>query len=278
VSLSVLIPAHDEAGWIGACLGAVLGSAGDLPADRRIVVVANGCSDDTAAIARARLQGSDALGWQSDVIETAEGGKTGALNLADAAAGAGARVYLDADVTVSPDLLASLCAALADAAPRYATGTAVIPKPRSRISRAYGRFWQTLPFVTEDAPGFGLFAVNAAGRARWDAFPDVISDDTYVRLHFAPHERARLPQTYAWPMIEGLPRLVRVRRRQNLGVAEIARRYPSLMVNDAGTRPGLAGIARRALRDPAGFCAYAGVALAVRSPLFAARGAWDRGR
>ena len=111
-------------------------------------------------------------------------------------------------------------------------------------------------------------------------FPDIISDDTFVRLQFAPAERVRLDQTYQWPLVEGLARLVRVRRRQNKGVAEVAERFPGPDREEqcAWLLQAALESLRRALRDPAGFCVYAGVALTVRTPIFARKAAWDRGR
>ena len=146
MSVAVILPAHEEMGWIGPCLDAVLASTGALPAAREIVVVANACTDDTAAVARARMTAAAARGWILRVTETDQPGKLSALNLAETATVARIRIYLDADVTVSGTLIAALCAALDTDAPRYATGTAIIPVPRSWVSRAYGRFWQTLPF------------------------------------------------------------------------------------------------------------------------------------
>ncbi len=70
----------------------------------------------------------------------------------------------------------------------------MIPPARSALTRAYARFWQRLPFNRTVAPGYGLYAVNAAGRARWEAFPAIISDDTFVRLQFTPENGCRLPR------------------------------------------------------------------------------------
>ncbi|RKF16928.1 glycosyltransferase [Roseovarius spongiae] len=268
---SIILPAHDEAEFIGACLEAVLAS--DLrECEIEILVIANGCSDDTARIAReAGMRAPCPL----RVIEMPTGDKLHALRLGDEAAVHGARIYLDADVIVSRDLIRALTVALARDGAFYATGTPRIARARSPVTRAYARFWRTLPFVRQAAPGFGLFAVNAAGRARWGDWPAIISDDTFARLHFGGAERAQLPQTYDWPMVEGFARLVRVRRRQDRGVAEIAAKYPALMQNDTAPRPGLAGLMRRAGRDPAGFAVYVAVALATRLP---GRGGWARGR
>uniref|UniRef100_A0AAN0MD34 Uncharacterized protein n=1 Tax=Yoonia rhodophyticola TaxID=3137370 RepID=A0AAN0MD34_9RHOB len=45
-------------------------------------------------------------------------------------------------------------------------------------------------------------------------------------MNFTPAERVEVPATYIWPMVEGFGNLVRVRRRQDIGVAEIAQKYP----------------------------------------------------
>jgi len=262
--ISVIIPAHDEAGYIGPCLEALQASR---DVHLQVIVVANACSDDTAA--RARRSGAT-------VIETPLPGKLNALNMGEAEATGEVLAYLDADVVVSPDLMARLDSALACDAPRYASGCPVVVA-RTGFARAYARFWARLPFVAQGVPGFGLFAVNRAGRARWAAFPDIISDDTFVRLSFAPEERVRVPATYRWPMIEGFANLVRVRRRQDQGVREIARRFPGLLANEDIAKPGGAALLGMALRDPAGFAAYALVRLAVRTPYARTEG-WARGR
>ncbi len=279
-ALSVIVPASNEADWIEPCLRAVLASGG---VRLQVVVVANGCRDDTATRARALTGDFAARGWSLQVIERAEPGKPGALNAGDAAARLPLRAYLDADVTVSPPLLAQIGAALAGDGARYASGRPRVTA-RGAVTRAYARFWQGMPFLTRGVPGFGLFAVNTEGRARWGDFPDIISDDTFVRLQFAPHERHLVPARYDWPMVEGFAALVRVRERQDRGVAEIAARFPALPANAGHARPGKAALTARALRDPAGFAVYALVTLAVRLRGMARRwrgrdqADWGRGR
>ncbi|MFZ1469528.1 MAG: glycosyltransferase [Paracoccaceae bacterium] len=257
--LSLIIPASNEAGWIGACLTAVAASD-PMPNGLQVIVVANGCRDGTATVARGfagRLPGLQ-------VLELAVGSKPGALNAGDAVATGEVRAYLDADCRISPGVLAGLAQALARPQPGYAGATPVVPRARSWVTRAYARFWQRLPFARAVAPGYGLYAVNAAGRARWGAFPDLISDDTYVRLHFRPDQRIQIPATYLWPMVEGFAALVRVRRRQDTGVRQLMTEMPDLMQQEGKEPLGAAGLVRLALRDPLGFSVYAAVSLAVR--------------
>ena len=261
MTLSVILPACNEAAYIDACLDALLDSDG--PQGAQVVVAANGCTDDTVARARRHETSFAARGWHLTVLDLPALGKPAALNAGDAAATHPMRAYLDADVRVSPPLLGQIAAALAAPGARYVSGTPRVTA-QGWISRAYARFWVRLPFVAQDVPGFGLFAVNAAGRARWGAFPALISDDTYVRIQFAPGERVRLPAAYDWPLVEGFGRLVRVRRRQDQGVAELTALEPALMANEGKDSPSRGWLIRRMVADPVAFAVYTAVKLAVR--------------
>ncbi|WP_354000996.1 glycosyltransferase family 2 protein [Pseudotabrizicola formosa] len=260
--LSVIIPASNEAGYIGTCLRHLCASDA---AGVQVIVVANGCHDATARFARETFAEHLPPGWTSAVLELAQGSKPGALNAGDAAAIHPLRLYLDADVCVSPGLLSALIAVLSTEAPRYASGTPVIPRAQTAVTRAYARFWQKLPFNQTTAPGYGLFAVNAAGRTRWDAFPALISDDTFVRVQFEPQERVQVDAPYLWPMIEGFAALVRVRRRQDAGGRELWAAHPGLMAREGKPALRMAGLMRLALADLPGFATYAVVSLAVRA-------------
>lgn len=280
-ALSVILPACNEAELIGRCLDAVLASEwpdGNPATGVEIVVAANGCTDDTAAIAEGRRGLIETRGWALTVLDLPDGGKLGALNAAEAEAQGDVLVYLDADVIVSPPLLSQLYGALSRGTPGYASGRVRIATARSRATRAYRRIYRKVPFITHGVPGCGLFAINREGRARWGDWPDIISDDTFARLNFAPTERIGVPARYAWPLVEGFGNLVRVRRRQNRGVDEIAQRFPELLENDDKPRLSRTRSAAIALRDPFGFAIYAGVALAVRLSSRSGNNQWLRGR
>ena len=103
----VLVPAHDEAGVIGRCLASL--DALDWPRDRfRVVVVADNCGDETAAVARAA--GATVLAR----LEPDVRGKGHALAFAFAWSSAqrfaDAVVVVDADTEVTSNLLEA-CAA-----------------------------------------------------------------------------------------------------------------------------------------------------------------------
>ncbi|MCK0151704.1 glycosyltransferase [Marivita sp. S6314] len=275
--MSVLIPASNEEALIGTCLDTVLNSAWSRPETVEILVISNGSTDQTTSKALDYTSAFAEKGWALRVLDRPEGGKLGALNAGDAIARGAIRVYLDADVELTRDLLSDLFHALDVPQARYASGTLELAPSSSWITRAYARIYAQVPFMKTGVPGAGLFAVNAAGRLRWGAFPDIISDDTFVRLSFAPHERVAVDAPYRWPLVEGWRNLVRVRRRQNAGVDEIHKLYPDLMKNDDKPSFPTRDKLKLALRDPLGFAAYSGVALAVRlSP--AKTPEWSRGR
>lgn len=274
--LTIIVPANNEEDYLSGCLQALMASQ-PSPVPVEVLVVANACTDRTVEVARSFTASADRIGWTLRVVDLPEPGKLNALNVGDGMATGDLRVYLDADVKVSPALVRELADVLtATPEARYASGRPSVSLAQSAVTRAYARFWQMLPFVRSEAPGFGVFAVNAAGRKRWGRFPAIISDDTYVRLQFTPQERVGVPASYEWPMVEGFSRLVKVRRRQDEGVKEIARQWPALLENEGKSTPGMGQLAAMALKEPLGFLVYATVTLAVRSRKGTSQ--WTRGR
>lgn len=279
--LSVIIPAHNEERYIDACLSSLVASSEPKEARQgtvQVIIAANGCTDQTVAKAQAFAQAFDDKGWRLDVLEIEQGGKPGALNAGDRAALYGTRIYIDADIVVSAELLDQLASVLRRPDAAYASGQPIVPPAASLISDRYARFWQMLPFVTRDVPGFGVYAVNAAGRALWQDFPEIISDDSFVRHHFKAQERHRVSATYQWPITEGFVNLVRVRRRQDEGLLELRRLYPKLAAEMDPTTPERAEKWRLFRKDPIGFLIYAAVSIVVRLPVLHNRSGWDRGR
>lgn len=275
--LSVLIPASNEEALIERCLKAVLQSNWPHAQLFETIVISNGSKDRTTDIARALQAQFAEKGIALQVLDRKEGGKLGALNAGDQVAQAPIRVYLDADVVVSRDLISQLYQELDAPSPRYASGTLVLAASQTWATRAYSRIYAKVPFMKFGVPGAGVFAVNAAGRMRWDEFPNIISDDTFVRLSFSPEERVAVPATYTWPLVEGWSNLVRVRRRQNAGVDEIRDIYPDFLLNDDKPPFPIHEKLKLALQDPLGFAVYSGVALVVRLTSGKPSG-WSRGR
>lgn len=180
---SIVIPAHNEGRVIGRLLDALLAGGPDS-GQPDIVVVCNGCTDDTAAVAGAR-------GPRVRVVEIPTPSKHTALRVGDEHARGFPRLYVDADVVVGAADVRALAGALADspgllaAAPGRDIPLAGCAWP----VRAYYRVWQLLPAVREGLFGRGVIAVTEPGHARIAALPPLMADDLAASLAFAPGER-----------------------------------------------------------------------------------------
>ncbi len=97
--ISVVVPAHNEAGVLAPTLRAVIGQTFHGTID--LVVVANGCTDETVQVARSLADEASTRGHSLRIYELEEPGKAGALNLGDRMKWFVCTMYLDADVTLS---------------------------------------------------------------------------------------------------------------------------------------------------------------------------------
>ena len=208
---AVIIPAHNESAVITRTLAAL---APVLATGRvEVIVVCNGCSDDTAVRAAA-VPGVR-------VLETPIPSKTAALNLGDAHATRWPRVYLDADSEISPVALRRLLEELqgsalaARPAFRYDIGEATWPV------RSYYRARRRLPSTSQAIWGAGVFGLSEEGHARFGEFPDVTADDYFVDQLFSESEKTIVPTV---PVPVRTPQdtasLLKVLRRVQRGPAE----------------------------------------------------------
>lgn len=243
---SIIIPAHNEESVIGRLLAGITADS-DRPRDGdredlEIWVVCNGCTDATAQRARS-------FGEGVRVIETEVASKSEALRLGDRAAQRFPRFYVDADVLISRKTIDRVSEVLAE-------GRCLAAAPRLRVDltgapwtvRAYYKIWLSLPYHLDGMIGSGVYAMSREGRARFDEFPDIISDDGFARLQFAPDERRTVEDVdFTIMPPTSLKGVVNVKRRSQKGLLQLHRRFPELLKNDPrGYSSPLAQI----LRDP----------------------------
>lgn len=264
-----MIPAHNEARVIGRLLDSLLaepaqpaqpsGSAGD---ETDIVVVCNGCTDDTARIAAER-------GPRVRVVEIPLPSKHAALRAGDEHARGFPRLYVDADVVIGESDVRALTAPLDDD-----TSGILATAPERRIPlagcawrvRAYYQVWQRLPAVREGLFGRGVIAVSRAGHGRIATLPPLMADDLAASLAFAPEERlvvgaARVvvhpPRTW--------PDLLRRRVRAAVSTAQVEQQQRP---PEASARTGKADLLNVLRREPRLFL---GVVVFVAAAVIARR-------
>ena len=176
---SVVIPAHNESACIRRCLDALF--AGTTPNELDVVVVCNGCTDDTASLARSS-------GHPVRVIELETASKPAALRAGDEAALTLPRIYLDADVVLqgasARAVLERLRAGAVAARPPVHYDSAASSAP----VRSYYRARSRVPALLGSLWGAGVYGLSETGRHRFEAVPDVVADDLWVDRQFASDE------------------------------------------------------------------------------------------
>jgi hypothetical protein len=252
---SVVIPAHNEASIIAATLGALLSEADQ--GEFEVVVVANGCTDRTAAIARSEIG--------VRVVETTRAGKAAAVRLGDAECAAFPRLYLDADVRISASSVREMIRALRAPDIEACAPTLVwdVDECTALTRRAYHAH-NTLFSPHRGLAGVGGYMLTEAGHRRVFPIPDVIADDEWVHRHFAPHERCTVTTaqsvTCAAPNVRAM---VRRRARARAGNREL----DSLGIRSVSAAFGMRDLVRlvrsRHLVAVDALC-FAGVAVADR--------------
>ncbi|HMO69866.1 MAG TPA: glycosyltransferase [Novosphingobium sp.] len=241
---SVIIPAHNEANVIARCLTTILADAPDDGLE--ILVVCNGCRDDTAARAGA-------VSPMVRVIELDKGSKPLALNTGNAEARHAIRLFVDADTRVSYHALAALAEVLRGGQVKAASPALDVDLTAVSFAvRGYYRVWLQLPYVLDNMVGSGVFGLSPEGMAAIGEFPPIIADDEFVRTRFPSAERCLLREdAQGRPVFFTIfpPRtlwsLIRVESRQRAGVAQLHERYPSSETRRMTTWPALLATLRR---------------------------------
>ena len=205
-----------------------------------IIVIANGCTDNTAEVAAS-------FGSAVQVLTLSAASKHEALTAGDRAAAGFPRIYVDADVELRVNDVRALIAALRQpgvlaAAPQRE----LVMTGRPWQVRWYYDVWTVLPAVQRALWGRGVIAVNEAGHRRLAGLPALQADDLAASLMFESHETVLVPGAR---VIIHMPRtfagLLSRRARCVTGAAQIERE-PRLDISADRTRiSDLAAIIRR---------------------------------
>jgi hypothetical protein len=228
---------------IGRLLGQLVAGAG--PDELDVIVVANGCTDDTAEVAAS-------FGPPVRVVSIPVASKRAALVAGDEAARDFPRMYVDADVELRTEDVRAL-----DQALRRPGALAAGPRRELAMTgspwlvRWYYDVWVQLPEVRSGLFGRGVIGLSEAGHARVASLPPLLADDLAASLAFAPEERVIVPGAR---VIIHPPRtvadLLRRRVRATMGVTQVeqeegapdstARTRPADLLAIIGWSPGMA--------------------------------------
>ncbi|HNW92971.1 MAG TPA: glycosyltransferase [bacterium] len=207
--LSVCLPAHNEARALPATLRALLTALAPphWPADRpvEILLAANACTDDTAAVFAATLTAAGRITPGSDgaadrIITVPAAGKWRAWNALTAGARGDVLLFCDADIIVDPAAPAQLVRVLADD-PAAAAAAGILRAPvRSSDSALYRRLAVKMTeFATKPVPFINgpLYAVRRA-MLPGNMPDDTINDDLWLGVTLGAARIRRVPAAFGW--------------------------------------------------------------------------------
>lgn len=146
-SISVIIPAFNEAGYLLGTLESLRVAErqlkGTAAAVVEIIVVDNGCTDGTAALAAAA---------GARVVDEPQHNIARVRNAGASAARHAVLMFLDADTLVPPDLLSRIAQEMAD--PECAGGAVdAVQQARSIVLRCYFGLWRVIGLLSGMAQG-----------------------------------------------------------------------------------------------------------------------------
>jgi hypothetical protein len=206
--ITIIIPAYNEHAVIGCLLRQLMPTTNT--GDVEIIVVANGCIDDTAKIAAS-------FGPPVRVLTSPTASKRDALTVGDREACGFPRIYIDADVELEYSGIWALSSALETDGVLAALPVRVVDVADSTWPvRWYYDIWNRVPTVQSGLFGRGVVAVNETGHRRITELPPLLADDLAASLAFADSERVIVPEAR---VIVHAPRTLRDHLRRRMRVA-----------------------------------------------------------
>jgi glycosyltransferase involved in cell wall biosynthesis len=263
------VPACNEAALIERTLAPLSRAAVDGYIE--LIVVCNGCTDDTAGVAR-NVSGAR-------VLELPQGSKPAALNAGDDAATLWPRLYLDADIETSAETVFAVL-------DRLAEGKVLAARPDRRfdvdgasaVVRSFFRATSRIPQRNSPIWGAGAYGLSKAGHERLGSFPAITGDDLYVDTLFDVDEKAVVPTE---PVVVRAPAdtrsLLAIRRRSHRAASELSTgRQERARMHSESIDTAMAVL--RSIRGPrsaADAAVYLAMAVAGRLPYRNAK-TWER--
>jgi len=186
MSLSVVVPAYNESAVIEHTLSHLLSDRQLV--DAEILVICNGCSDDTASLVSSfKCSHIDILSERRliiEVVETDIASKTNAINIGIERASGESIILLDADIYVSGATLMSLRQNLVD------SGKDLL-SPSVSFDYQYASFWVREYYKVASTSSYNrryrfsnVIAMSKIGTECLGKLPNVIADDEYLRRQF----------------------------------------------------------------------------------------------
>lgn len=204
---TVIIPAHNEASVIEKCLDSVV----NQESVDNIIVSCNACTDNTVDLVKNY--------GMVRCLESQKASKTNAINAAEKHITSYPVFYIDADTCLGSGAVQEIIRTMDhDGLLLAAPAPNIIVKNSTWMVRAFYRVWLNLPYIKEGVIATCSYVISKEGRERFALFPEIISDDGFVRGHFKSSELANVATAEIFINApKDLFSLVRIKTRARLG-------------------------------------------------------------
>jgi len=178
---SVIITAYNEATVIRTTLQLLASEQGTR--DYQIIVICNGCTDDTEKIVRCEFK-------DVHCYSLSQASKALAIRYAESLNPGFPRLYLDADIECEQTQVEKLVelGREHDEPRLIIPGSKLITQHSSGLVKSFYRVWYNTEHVRLAGYGAGAYLVNKLARERFGIWPELIADDGFVRSQFTPNE------------------------------------------------------------------------------------------
>jgi glycosyltransferase involved in cell wall biosynthesis len=214
-SATIIIAAYNESSVIRQTLARL--EENNLLDQYQILVVCNGCTDNTEEIVRNEFSNV-----HCHSIPNAS--KALAIRHAESLNPGFPRLYLDADIILSAEGAASLIALIRDqeSAALLIPSSKILTSSSSTAVQRFYRYWYSTRHVQDSGYGAGTYLLNQQGRARFGRWPDLVADDAFIRSQFS-FDEIRLEKSINVDVKapKNLCSLIKVKTRSKFGNIEL---------------------------------------------------------
>ena len=185
MNVSILVPAHNEAGNIKRLLNSILAQESNIAQITEIVVIASGCTDDTASRAREVARGRPGV---HVIVQERRDGKVAAINeyLRVRDKRADIVVSVAADVVMAPDVVDKVCKCFAARPEVGMVGARPVPdnSTATHMGRVVHVLWELHHRIALETPKTGelvAFRADLVDRVSEVSIVDEASVEDIVR-------------------------------------------------------------------------------------------------
>lgn len=216
--LTIIVPAYNEEKCIGRTLSELMIFSSS---DVEVIVLPNGCTDNTAGFVRAKFP-------SFKVVELQTGSKILAINKGLEIAQFEHVLVQDADVIINAESVRNILRFIETEHYLFASPNTKLIQDGSFLTNMYYCFLKLTPAYRSGMVNSGVYLLSPKARNILGKFPQVIADDGYVKGTLGSTNLTTIPSCYSVVMSpKTIWSLIKIKTRSKLGNLELKKKFIS---------------------------------------------------